>query len=147
MSDLFETETTERLSREAAAAKLRALADHCQEKGRQLTSTPGAIGDDWTGDSATSVKAEMTALGGHVTGFAEKFRAAASALTSLAGDYEEAQSQIASLNRKWEAAETAYDQAVAAADRVVRIPMHHGVDSLNVAASAAVAMWALRGSA
>lgn len=27
MSDLFETETTERLSREAAAAKLRALAD------------------------------------------------------------------------------------------------------------------------
>lgn len=38
-------------------------------------------------------------------------------------------------------------RAVAAADRVVRIPMHHGVDSLNVAASAAVAMWALRGSA
>ena len=33
---------------------------------------------------------------------------------------------------------------VAAADRVVRIPMHHGVDSLNVVASAAVAMWALR---
>ncbi|WP_206446679.1 TrmH family RNA methyltransferase [Agrococcus sp. KRD186] len=38
-------------------------------------------------------------------------------------------------------------RALAAADRVVRIPMHHGVDSLNVAASAAVAMWALRGSA
>ena len=35
-------------------------------------------------------------------------------------------------------------RAIAAADRVVRIPMHHGVDSLNVAASAAVAMWALR---
>ncbi|MCH1883182.1 RNA methyltransferase [Agrococcus sp. ARC_14] len=38
-------------------------------------------------------------------------------------------------------------RAIAAADRVVRIPMHHGVDSLNVAASAAVAMWALRGAA
>ncbi|WP_405216890.1 TrmH family RNA methyltransferase [Agrococcus sp. Ld7] len=38
-------------------------------------------------------------------------------------------------------------RALAAADRVVRIPMHHGVDSLNVAASAAVAMWALRGAA
>ncbi|WP_072313943.1 TrmH family RNA methyltransferase [Agrococcus sp. Marseille-P2731] len=38
-------------------------------------------------------------------------------------------------------------RALAAADRVVRIPMHHGVDSLNVAASAAVAMWALRGEA
>lgn len=35
-------------------------------------------------------------------------------------------------------------KAIAAADRVVRIPMLHGVDSLNVAASAAVAMWALR---
>ena len=35
-------------------------------------------------------------------------------------------------------------RAITASDRVVRIPMHHGVDSLNVAASAAVAMWALR---
>ncbi|MCR8669695.1 RNA methyltransferase [Agrococcus sp. HG114] len=35
-------------------------------------------------------------------------------------------------------------RAIAAADRVVRIPMRHGVDSLNVAATAAVAMWALR---
>jgi tRNA G18 (ribose-2'-O)-methylase SpoU len=34
--------------------------------------------------------------------------------------------------------------AVGAADTVVRIPMMHGVDSLNVAASSAVAMWALR---
>src|SRR5919202_1558300 len=34
--------------------------------------------------------------------------------------------------------------AVAAADLVVRIPMSHGVDSLNVAAAAAVAVWATR---
>lgn len=34
--------------------------------------------------------------------------------------------------------------ALARADRVVRIPMLHGVDSLNVAAAAAVALWALR---
>ena len=31
-----------------------------------------------------------------------------------------------------------------AADYVVRIPMAHGVDSLNVAAAAAVAFWQLR---
>ncbi len=37
------------------------------------------------------------------------------------------------------------DEAVAAADTVVRIPMQHGIDSLNVAATAAVAMWALSG--
>lgn len=33
---------------------------------------------------------------------------------------------------------------IAAADYVVRIPMSHGVDSLNVAAAAAVAFWQLR---
>ena len=35
-------------------------------------------------------------------------------------------------------------RALAAADEVVRIPMAGGVDSLNVAAAAAVAFWALR---
>lgn len=34
-------------------------------------------------------------------------------------------------------------EAIDAADVVVRIPMAHGVDSLNVAATAAVALWAL----
>jgi tRNA G18 (ribose-2'-O)-methylase SpoU len=34
-------------------------------------------------------------------------------------------------------------EALAAADSVVRIPMAHGIDSLNVAATAAVAMYAL----
>ena len=33
---------------------------------------------------------------------------------------------------------------ITAADHVVRIPMHHSVDSLNVAAAAAVAFWELR---
>lgn len=33
--------------------------------------------------------------------------------------------------------------ALAAADTIVRIPMRHAIDSLNVAAAAAVAMWAL----
>ncbi len=34
-------------------------------------------------------------------------------------------------------------EALAAADSIVQIPMRHGIDSLNVAAAAAVAMWAL----
>ncbi len=34
-------------------------------------------------------------------------------------------------------------RAIAAADTVVTIPMRHGIDSLNVAAASAVAMWAL----
>jgi len=36
-------------------------------------------------------------------------------------------------------------EALAAADTVVQIPMAHGIDSLNVAATAAVAMYALAG--
>ena len=35
------------------------------------------------------------------------------------------------------------EEAIAAADTVVQIPMAHGIDSLNVAAASAVAMWAL----
>ena len=34
--------------------------------------------------------------------------------------------------------------AIDGADYVVRIPMYHGVDSLNVAAASAVAFWELR---
>lgn len=34
-------------------------------------------------------------------------------------------------------------EAIGAADAVVRIPMAHGIDSLNVAAASAVALWAL----
>ena len=33
---------------------------------------------------------------------------------------------------------------IAACDHTVRIPMAHGVDSLNVAAASAVAFWELR---
>ncbi|MCJ1688886.1 RNA methyltransferase [Rathayibacter sp. VKM Ac-2927] len=35
------------------------------------------------------------------------------------------------------------EEALAAADVAVQIPMRHGIDSLNVAAASAVAMWAL----
>lgn len=35
--------------------------------------------------------------------------------------------------------------ALAASDTIVQIPMKHGIDSLNVAAASAVAMWALSG--
>ncbi|MGD9701392.1 MAG: TrmH family RNA methyltransferase [Acidimicrobiia bacterium] len=35
-------------------------------------------------------------------------------------------------------------ESLAAASMRVRIPMHHGVDSLNVAAAAAIARYALR---
>ena len=36
------------------------------------------------------------------------------------------------------------DTTIAACDYTVKIPMYHGVDSLNVAAASAVAFWELR---
>ena len=36
------------------------------------------------------------------------------------------------------------DETIAQCDYTVRIPMSHGVDSLNVAAAGAVAFWELR---
>ena len=36
------------------------------------------------------------------------------------------------------------NQTIVACDYAVRIPMHHNVDSLNVAAASAVAFWELR---
>jgi tRNA G18 (ribose-2'-O)-methylase SpoU len=36
------------------------------------------------------------------------------------------------------------DATIADCDYTVRIPMYHGVDSLNVAAASAVAFWELR---
>jgi len=35
------------------------------------------------------------------------------------------------------------DETIAACDYTIRIPMSHGVDSLNVAAASAVAFWQL----
>jgi len=36
------------------------------------------------------------------------------------------------------------DSTIAGCDYTVKIPMYHGVDSLNVAAASAVAFWELR---
>ena len=36
------------------------------------------------------------------------------------------------------------EETIASSDYAVKIPMSHGVDSLNVAAASAVAFWALR---
>ena len=36
------------------------------------------------------------------------------------------------------------ESTIAACDYTVKIPMYHGVDSLNVAAASAVAFWQLR---
>lgn len=77
---------------------------------------------------------------------AEGFSTAAMALTdnSVPIDYEELKAvPRLAIIMGTEGDGLAHD-VIRAADYVVRIPMAHGVDSLNVAAAAAVAFWELR---
>jgi uncharacterized protein YukE len=92
------------------------LAEHCDAKGRTVTGTPGEIGDQWTGQAATSIKAEMTGLGRVMTGFVAKLDACKGALDGLADDYDDAKTKLVSLNKRWQDAQDAYTAAVNKAD-------------------------------
>jgi len=86
---------------------------------------------DWT-----SARAELTSSGFHVAALA--LEEGAVDLRTLAADPPDRVALVLG--------EEGYGltpEAVAAADTVVQIPMRHGIDSLNVAATAAVAMFAL----
>jgi tRNA G18 (ribose-2'-O)-methylase SpoU len=91
----------------------------------------------WTrvGDWA-STRSLLTAAGFHVAALALTDDAVS--LRSFAADAPERVALVLGTE-----GEGLTDEAIAAADTVVRIPMAHGIDSLNVAATAAVAMYAL----
>lgn len=103
------------------------------------TRVPG-----WEADAAREPSAAGSAGLRHLL-HASGFHIAALALTPHAVDLREfaasAPDRVALVLGTEGAGLT--DAAIAAADTVVRIPMRHGIDSLNVAATAAVAMWAL----
>jgi len=115
MSDHFTLDVDPEQLR-TAAANLSRMGEHLKEKGREARDTPAEIGDQWTGDAATTVKGEMTALAAHMSRFWTDLDTSGAALRSLATDYEDAQTQVDDLNRKWAAAETAYQQAHERAD-------------------------------
>lgn len=79
---------------------------HMRTKAVTVKAAPGEIGDSWTGEAATSVKAEMTAIGGVMSGGGESFEhglnVAQEALVQLAGDYEAALEDLAALNTRWD---------------------------------------------
>ena len=125
MSDHFSLDVDPEQLR-AAARSLGQLGEHLSEKGRATKDTPAAIGDEWTGDAATTVKAEMTGLGEHMTGFTKDFETSAEALRSLATDYEDSLTQVEDLNKKWQAAEDDYQVAKDDADRSFERTRDHG---------------------
>jgi hypothetical protein len=79
---------------------------HMKSKAATVKATPDEIGNSWTGQAATSVKAEMTAIGGVMSGGGESFEhglnAAQEALVRLASDYETALEDLAALNTRWD---------------------------------------------
>ncbi len=115
MSDHYTLDLRPDSLRTAAKAVSR-LAEHSETKGATVRGTPSEIGDRWTGKAATSIKAEMTALGGHMRSFSEKLHASKRALDTLADHYDDAVRTLAGLNRQWQQAETDYAAAVARAD-------------------------------
>ena len=88
---------------------------HLQTKGTQVGGTPDEIGGQWTGEAATAIKGEMSALGGVMTGGAGSLShglgEAQQALSTLAGHFDSAQEDLDGLNSRWSTAQSEYDDA------------------------------------
>ncbi|RYU14208.1 WXG100 family type VII secretion target [Nocardioides iriomotensis] len=101
----------------AAARRLGERGDHLRGRGRTTSSAPDRWRSGWSSRTSTTVGEEARTLGGHLTTFAGKLDAAGDAVGRLAEDLAHAQGvEIPDLNRRWAAADAAYDDAVAAAD-------------------------------
>ncbi|NUS52590.1 MAG: hypothetical protein HOQ22_16310 [Nocardioidaceae bacterium] len=93
------------------------IASALKHEAGQVTGTPHEIGDDWTGQAATKVKGDMTALGGLLTTFHGHFDTAAKALTTLARAYDQGLEDLHSLNQQWSKATSTCADALDAYDR------------------------------
>lgn len=102
-----------------AAGQVEGLRDDLETHRAGVVAAPDRMAQGWTGGAATSVRAEVTALGGHLQTFPGHLTAAATALRDLATAYRDAlEVALPALQQRWDAAEQAYADAVAAsADR------------------------------
>ncbi len=112
MGDHFRLDTDPALVAGAARSFGR-LGGHLRSRGTTAASAPERWAHGWHGHAATAVGAEATTLAGHLGRFAEHFEHAAGVLADLARDLEQAQDvEVPDLNRRWAAAEAAYEHAV-----------------------------------
>jgi len=100
-----------------AAHSLDTIRENLTKHAKTAANEPDAIGKKWTGSAATSVTGEMTAVGGHLSTFSTQLLHCSTALTTLAGHYEKAQTTLADLNTKWAKAESTYTTACNDADK------------------------------
>lgn len=94
------------------------LGNHLHSKGSTIAGTPAEIGDQWTGEAATSITGEMSGLGTLMKSpLATDLDAMATAIGTLESHYRTALTEtLPDLNRRWREADTAYDEAVGEAD-------------------------------
>jgi uncharacterized protein YukE len=93
----------------AAGRKWAELAHQLDGQASEITGTPAGIpATAWAGKARTAICAEMTALGGQTTRFAEQLRTGATTLTHLASTCQDAQTEVAGLNRAWHSMQDTY---------------------------------------
>ena len=96
-----------------AARRLGELGDHLKTRGSTAKSAPGRWAHGWHSKAATAMGEEATVLGGHLSDFAGHFDGASTSVGELARDLRHAKDvEVPDLNRRWQAAEDAYEQAV-----------------------------------
>lgn len=111
-----------------AARHLGRFGESLRTRGQKTGSAPGRWASGWKCASATAIGEEATALGGHLGDFADHFDHASAAVSGFAEDLDHAADvEIPSLNRRWDAASTAYDAAIGSADSAYR----RGIDGLG----------------
>ena len=99
-----------------AARSLDTIRESLTKHAKTATNEPDTIGTKWTGSTADSVTGEMTAVGAHLSTFVTHLLHCSTALTTLAGHYEKAQTTLADLNTKWAKSESTYTSACNDAD-------------------------------
>lgn len=105
-------------SLQSAKRWIGSLSNHLHTKGATIAGTPAEIGDQWTGEAATSITGEMSGLGALMKSpLATDLDAVATAIGTLEGHYRTAVDEtLPDLNRRWREADQAYTDAVSAAD-------------------------------
>lgn len=116
MTDHFELDVDPDSVR-AVVRRLRRAAPVLAARATAVGRTPGEVGEQWTGQAATSVLGEMPALSGHLETSSTRQDEAAAALATLAGRYEDALTQVGRLNTRWAEAEADHRQALRDIDR------------------------------
>ncbi len=112
-----------------------ALSGHISAQGIAIANTQvpqnrSLPPEEWTGKAADAASSEIQALGTKTQGISEVFSPVAKALNDWAAKVNEEASNIRSIQRKWDEAVSAYNDAVAKAEETQQWAQQAGIPSL-----------------